>query len=120
QQFTGPIVGKRHEDTVLYVYFPLSSLNERGGDPRVMETRPQEYHEFIEQRQKRWPDSMNATTTHDTKRSEDARARIAVLSEIPEDWEAGLRAWSEANVNFTGKIEGQIVPDRNEEYLFYQ
>jgi len=120
QQFTGPIVAKGHEDTALYVYFPLSSLNEVGGDPRVMETRPQEFHEFIEQRQKRWPHSMNATTTHDTKRSEDARARIAVLSEIPEDWEAGLRAWSEANVNFTGKIEGQIVPDRNEEYLFYQ
>jgi (1->4)-alpha-D-glucan 1-alpha-D-glucosylmutase len=120
QQFTGSIMAKGLEDTALYIYFPLASLNEVGGDPRVSVDDHSSFHELIARRQKNWPDSMNATTTHDTKRSEDTRARIAVLSEIPERWEAALRCWSRANDTFVHKANSEAVPDRNEEYLFYQ
>ena len=75
QQFTGSIMAKGMEDTALYIYFPLASLNEVGGDPRLSLADPSTFHELIARRQKNWPNSMNATTTHDTKRSEDARAR---------------------------------------------
>jgi (1->4)-alpha-D-glucan 1-alpha-D-glucosylmutase len=120
QQFTGSIMAKGMEDTALYIYFPLASLNEVGGDPRVSTTDHSAFHQLIATRQKNWPDSMNATTTHDTKRSEDTRARIAVLSEIPEKWEAALRCWSLGNAKFVHKANTAAVPDRNEEYLFYQ
>jgi (1->4)-alpha-D-glucan 1-alpha-D-glucosylmutase len=120
QQFTGPVVAKGLEDTALYVYFPLASLNEVGGDPRVSAADPFAFHDFIANRQRKWANSMNATTTHDTKRSEDARARIAVLSEIPEEWESALKNWSEANARHTTEVNGTVVPDRNEQYLFYQ
>ena len=120
QQFTGSIMAKGMEDTALYIYFPLASLNEVGGDPRPSLADPCAFHELIATRQKNWPNSMNATTTHDTKRSEDTRARIAVLSEIPEKWEAALRCWSLGNDKFVHKANAAAVPDRNEEYLFYQ
>jgi (1->4)-alpha-D-glucan 1-alpha-D-glucosylmutase len=120
QQFTGSIMAKGFEDTALYVYFPLSSLNEVGGDPRVEGTDPLAFHRFVAARQGRWPHSLNATTTHDTKRSEDTRARISVLSELPERWAECLHAWSRMNEQFASKADGIGVPDRNEEYLFYQ
>jgi (1->4)-alpha-D-glucan 1-alpha-D-glucosylmutase len=120
QQFTGSIMAKGMEDTALYIYFPLASLNEVGGDPRVSTTDHSAFHQLIATRQKNWPDSMNATTTHDTKRSEDTRARIAVLSEIPEKWEAALLCSSRTNDKFIHKADAAAVPDRNEEYLFYQ
>ena len=103
QQFTGSIMAKGMEDTALYIYFPLASLNEVGGDPRLSLADPSAFHELIATRQKNWPNSMNATTTHDTKRSEDTRARIAVLSEIPEKWEVALRCWSLGNDKFVHK-----------------
>jgi len=120
QQFTGSIMAKGLEDTALYIYFPLASLNEVGGDPRLSTTDHSSFHELIATRQKKWPNSMNATTTHDTKRSEDTRARIAVLSEIPEKWEAALSCWSRSNERLVRKVDKAAVPDRNEEYLFYQ
>ena len=120
QQFTGSIMAKGFEDTALYVYFPLSSLNEVGGDPRVEKTDPLAFHRFVAARQEKWPHSMNATTTHDTKRSEDTRARISVLSELPERWAECLHSWSRMNEPFASKADGIAVPDRNEEYLFYQ
>jgi (1->4)-alpha-D-glucan 1-alpha-D-glucosylmutase len=120
QQFTGSIMAKGLEDTALYVYFPLSSLNEVGGDPRVQGIDPLAFHRFVAARKEKWPHSMNATTTHDTKRSEDTRARISVLSEIPERWAQCLQAWSRRNEGFGSKADGIAVPDRNEEYLFYQ
>jgi (1->4)-alpha-D-glucan 1-alpha-D-glucosylmutase len=120
QQFTGSIMAKGLEDTALYIYFPLASLNEVGGDPRLSLADPSAFHELIAMRQKNWPNSMNATTTHDTKRSEDTRARIAILSEIPEKSEAALRCWSHTNDKFVHKANTEAVPDRNEEYLFYQ
>src|SRR5271154_2565422 len=85
QQFTGPIVAKGVEDTALYVYHPLLSLNEVGGSPEPSQLMSwEQFCEFITTRQKLWPQTLNAASTHDTKRSEDVRARINVLSEIPE------------------------------------
>jgi (1->4)-alpha-D-glucan 1-alpha-D-glucosylmutase len=121
QQFTGPIVAKGLEDTALYVYHPLASLNEVGGDPAPDSICPREFFEFIAERQKRWPHSMNASSTHDTKRAEDVRARISVLSETPQEWEKRLHQWAAMNEQY--KIagnEGPMIPDRNEEYFLYQ
>ena len=121
QQFTGPIVAKGFEDTALYVYYPLSSLNEVGGDPEPAKavTR-EEFYDFIRERHNRWPHTMNATTTHDTKRSEDMRARVNVLSEIPEEWRAKIAGWAEQNAAHKQMINGLNAPDANEEYLIYQ
>jgi len=120
QQFTGSIMAKGFEDTALYVYYPMASLNEVGGDPVPQCGGASEFHKFVIARNEKWPNSMNATTTHDTKRSEDTRARIAVLSEIPERWESNLEAWSRINEKHATKLDNLRVPDRNEEYLFYQ
>ena len=120
QQFTGSIMAKGLEDTALYVYFPLASLNEVGGVPRGLDESVQAFHAYISERREKWRYSMNATTTHDTKRSEDARARIAVLSEIPKEWDLGLQRWSNMNRQYATTIGGDYVPDHNEEYLFYQ
>jgi (1->4)-alpha-D-glucan 1-alpha-D-glucosylmutase len=120
QQFTGSIMAKGFEDTALYIYFPLASLNEVGGDPRALDANVPAFHEYISKRQEKWPYSMNATATHDTKRSEDARARIAVLSEIPREWEHAVQEWSRMNEKHAGQLDGGAAPDRNEEYLLYQ
>jgi (1->4)-alpha-D-glucan 1-alpha-D-glucosylmutase len=120
QQFTGPIMAKAFEDTFLYVYNPLTSLNDVGGDPRPSEATTESFSRFIAERRKHWPNSMNATTTHDTKRSEDVRARINVLSEIPGQWKERLERWSKLNSKYKTQVDGQQVPDRNEEVLLYQ
>jgi (1->4)-alpha-D-glucan 1-alpha-D-glucosylmutase len=120
QQFTGPIMAKAFEDTFLYVYNPLVSLNEVGGDPRPSAATNESFSRFIAERRKHWPHSMNATTTHDTKRSEDVRARINVLSEIPGQWKERLERWSKINSKHKTQVDGQQVPDRNEEVLLYQ
>src|ERR1700676_1493065 len=120
QQFTGPIMAKAFEDTFLYVYIPLISLNDVGGDPRPTTAGRADFVEFLKKRSKRWRGSLNATTTHDTKRSEDVRARINVLSEIPGDWRTSLDRWSKLHVAQRNKLRGQPVPDRNEEIFLYQ
>jgi (1->4)-alpha-D-glucan 1-alpha-D-glucosylmutase len=121
QQFTGPIVAKGIEDTALYVYYPLLSLNEVGGNPEPSKVQAWEYFvEFIRERQKRWPDSMNATSTHDTKLSEDVRARLNALSEIPDEWAEEIANWSKRNESYKPAVDGHKVPDPNEEYLIYQ
>jgi (1->4)-alpha-D-glucan 1-alpha-D-glucosylmutase len=120
QQFTGPIMAKAFEDTFLYVYNPLVSLNEVGGDPRPSSALQTDFAQFIERRTRRWPHSMNASTTHDTKRSEDVRARINVLSEIPDDWDACVNRWAKWNAPLRKAVSGQPVPDRNEEIFLYQ
>jgi len=120
QQFTGPIMAKAFEDTALYIYNPLISLNEVGGDPRPGAAQSIDFPEFIKERSKEWPNSLNATTTHDTKRAEDVRARINVLSEIPEEWREHLNRWSKLNQAHRMLINGEPVPDRNEEILLYQ
>jgi (1->4)-alpha-D-glucan 1-alpha-D-glucosylmutase len=121
QQFTGPIVAKGIEDTALYVYYPLLSLNEVGGNPEPSKVLPREgFIEFIRERQRRWPDSLNATSTHDSKLSEDVRARLNVLSEIPDEWAKEIARWSKENEPHKQVVDGRKVPDSNEEYLIYQ
>lgn len=120
QQFTGPLMAKGFEDTTLYVYNRLLSLNEVGGDPARFGARVEEFHEFNQRRACDWIHSMNATATHDTKRGEDIRARLNVLSELPEEWEACLRAWSKINRGKKTSVKGREVPERNDEYFLYQ
>lgn len=121
QQVTGPIVAKGLEDTALYVYYPLLSLNEVGGRPSPSSIiSREEFYALMQERLRRWPHSLNATSTHDTKRSEDVRARLNVLSEIPEEWEQNIAKWTVCNDKHKQVIEGHKVPDANEEYLIYQ
>jgi (1->4)-alpha-D-glucan 1-alpha-D-glucosylmutase len=120
QQFTGPLMAKGVEDTVLYVYNRLLSLNEVGGHPSEFGISVDEFHTFNEERCAQWPHAMSATSTHDTKRGEDVRARINVLSERPDEWEEQLRIWRDINIAHKGVVDGLDVPDPNDEYLFYQ
>ena len=121
QQFTGPIVAKGLEDTALYVYHPLLSLNEVGGDPRPSQAASREaFFQFLQNRQQKWPGTLDATSTHDTKRSEDVRARINVLAEIPGELKEHLEHWSTLNAGHKQQFNGHSAPDRNEEYFLYQ
>jgi (1->4)-alpha-D-glucan 1-alpha-D-glucosylmutase len=109
QQFTGPIMAKGLEDTAAYVYNPLVSLNEVGGCYEAVS--PAAFHEFNRQRQQDWPHTLNATTTHDTKRSEDVRWRLHVLSEMPAEWETSLKLWRGLNRHYKTEVNGLDVPD---------
>ncbi|NIQ38136.1 MAG: malto-oligosyltrehalose synthase [Proteobacteria bacterium] len=120
QQFTGPLMAKGFEDTTLYIYNRLLSLNEVGGDPSTFGSSVGDFHRYNETRSNRWPHSLNATATHDTKRGEDVRARINVLSEIPEEWERKITTWSQLNRKKVRKVGGRSVPDSNDEYFLYQ
>jgi (1->4)-alpha-D-glucan 1-alpha-D-glucosylmutase len=120
QQLTGPVDAKGYEDTALYRFYPLASLNEVGGDPASFGLAVQAFHAGNARRLEEWPHGLSATTTHDTKRSEDVRARINVLSEIPDEWERAIWRWHHLNEPLRLEIEGTEVPDRNEEYLLYQ
>jgi (1->4)-alpha-D-glucan 1-alpha-D-glucosylmutase len=120
QQFTGPLMAKGVEDTALYVFNPLVSLNEVGGDPSTFGTTLEEWHTFNVQRADRWPNSMNATSTHDIKRGEDVRSRIHVLSEIPDDWNRQFRRWATLNRRKKRIVRRKTVPDKNDEYFLYQ
>ncbi|MFA5354147.1 MAG: malto-oligosyltrehalose synthase, partial [Thermodesulfovibrionales bacterium] len=120
QQLTGPVMAKGVEDTAFYVYNRLVSLNEVGGMPERFGTTLDTFHGQNIERAKYWPHALIATSTHDTKRSEDVRARINVLSEIPEEWRRHLHVWSRVNRRKKAIVDGQRVPDRNEEYLLYQ
>lgn len=120
QQFTGPIMAKGLEDTSLYRFNRLVSMNEVGGDPVSAGVPPGAFHRRAGEALDRWPHALNATSTHDTKRSEDVRARINVLSELPEEWEKRFLAWSLLNEGKKGIVDGRAVPDRNEEILLYQ
>ncbi len=120
QQFTGPIMAKGFEDTALYVYNRLTSQNEVGGHPSGLGVPVSAFHKRAGGVAARWPHTMNATTTHDTKRSEDVRARINVLSELPEEWEKRLLLWSDWNRGKNRLVGGRPVPDPGEEVLLYQ
>jgi len=120
QQITGPVMAKGLEDTAFYVYNRLISVNEVGGSPERFGVPLEAFHGQNIDRMKGWSHAMLATSTHDTKRSEDVRARINVLSEIPDAWNESLKKWSRLNRKHRRKIEGVAVPDRNEEYLLYQ
>lgn len=120
QQFTGAIMAKGFEDTTLYVYNRFLSLNEVGGTPEKFGGSTEDFHGFNSSRQRQWPFSMNATSTHDTKRGEDVRARLNVLSEIPDKFALQIRKWAGLNHRKKKKISGKLVPNRNEEYYLYQ
>lgn len=120
QQFTGPLMAKGVEDTIMYVYNRLISLNEVGSDPIEFGSSVEEVHRFNRERYVTTPHSLNATSTHDTKRGEDVRARIAVLSEMPREWEYHLKSWSRINRKRRRRIGTEYVPDRNDEYFLYQ
>ena len=118
QQLTGPITAKGVEDTTMYVYNRLLSMNEVGG--LHTDVPLERFHRFHIERHRRWPAAMSTLSTHDTKRSADVRARLNVLSEIPDEWERMLTRWSRWNRDKKPVIDGRPVPDANEETLIYQ
>jgi (1->4)-alpha-D-glucan 1-alpha-D-glucosylmutase len=120
QQFTGPITAKGVEDSALYVYNRLISLNEVGGALEGFGMAMPKFHDFMRQRRMNWPFTLNATMTHDAKHGEDVRARVNVLSEIPEEWEECLTNWSRWNNSKCRVVRGIRAPERNEETLLYQ
>jgi (1->4)-alpha-D-glucan 1-alpha-D-glucosylmutase len=120
QQVTGPAMAKGVEDTAFYVFNRLVSLNEVGGNPARFGRPPADFHAANAERQRSWPHSMLASSTHDTKRGEDVRARINVLSEIPAEWRAAVARWARMNAPKKKRVDGAAAPDRNDEYLLYQ
>src|SRR4029077_15690058 len=108
------------EDTALYVHNRLISLNEVGSDPTQFGAEPAAVHAWMAERQARWPHALSPTSTHDTKRGEDVRARLNVLSEIPGAWKAAVRAWRSANRRFKTVVNSALAPDANDEYFLYQ
>lgn len=115
QQFTGPVMAKALEDTAFYRYNRFVALNEVGGDPGLFGISVEEFHKACGETQRRWPLGLLATSTHDTKRSEDVRARQAVISEIPDQWREAVQRWAELN-----RALWFAEPDRNIEYRIYQ
>ena len=120
QQYTPPVMAKGLEDTSFYRHHELVSLNEVGGDPRRFGISPEEFHAANQERAAHWPRAMLTTSTHDTKRGEDLRARIDVLSEIPGEWRERVRTWAKLNRRFKEMVEGRPAPTANHEYLLYQ
>jgi (1->4)-alpha-D-glucan 1-alpha-D-glucosylmutase len=120
QQATGPIMAKGLEDTVFYIYNRLAALNEVGGEPQQFGISIDTFHERNLYRQRNWPATLLATSTHDTKRGEDVRARMLAISEMPELWRRSLQRWRIANRRWKRRINDAEAPDANEEYLLYQ
>jgi (1->4)-alpha-D-glucan 1-alpha-D-glucosylmutase len=120
QQFSAPVAAKGVEDTAFYRFNRLVSLNEVGGDPEQFGLGVRAFHAASADRAARWPHTMLATSTHDNKRSEDVRARIDALSEMPAAWRAMLRRWSMINRSRKVQVAGAPAPSRNDEYLLYQ
>jgi (1->4)-alpha-D-glucan 1-alpha-D-glucosylmutase len=120
QQTTGPVMAKGTEDTAFYQYNRLISLNEVGGDPDEFGRSLTAFHRHNAEMARAWPATQLTSSTHDTKRSEDVRARINVLSELPRDWRSALTRWTRLNGRKRVSVQGRVAPDRNEEYLLYQ
>jgi (1->4)-alpha-D-glucan 1-alpha-D-glucosylmutase len=120
QQTTGPVTAKGYEDTALYRYLRLVSLNEVGGDPARFGTSPAEFHAAMAARQREAAGGLSATSTHDTKRGEDVRARINVLSEIPHEWRRRVSRWHRLTRRHRAVVDGRPTPGPEEEYLIYQ
>lgn len=120
QQYTAPVMAKGMEDTTFYIYNRLVSLNEVGGDPRRFGASVAAFHHLNQERAQRWPRTMLSSTTHDAKRSEDVRARINVLSEMPRLWQTLVTRWSRLNRAKKTRTEDRYLPSRNDEYLLYQ
>lgn len=120
QQFTAPVAAKGVEDTAFYRSVALVSLNEVGGGPENFGVSVKAFHAAMQRQARDWPHTMLATSTHDTKRSEDVRVRIDVLSEMPAQWRLTLRHWSRLNRRARREVDGAIAPSRRDEYLLYQ
>jgi (1->4)-alpha-D-glucan 1-alpha-D-glucosylmutase len=120
QQYTAPVMAKGLEDTCFYRYNRLISLNDVGSDPRVFGTTSAAFHHQNAERARHWPGTMLATSTHDSKRSEDARLRIHALSEMPEAWEQSLQKWARLNFGKKTEVDGELAPSANDEYFLYQ
>ena len=120
QQVTSAVMAKGVEDTAFYRYNRLISLNEVGGAPGKFGTSADEFHGANQERLDSWPHSMLSSSTHDSKRSEDVRARINVLSEMPAVWRLRLRRWRQWNRGKKRVIEDETCPSRNDEFLLYQ
>ncbi len=120
QQYTSPVMAKAVEDTAFYRYVRLVALNEVGGDPRRFGTSVAEFHEANADRAARYPHGMLATATHDHKRGEDTRTRIAAISEMPKLWDRMIRRWSRANGRYKRDVDGAAAPTHNDEYFLYQ
>jgi malto-oligosyltrehalose synthase len=115
-QFTGPLMAKGVEDTLMYTYNSFIGHNEVGDSPEAFGTSPAEFHQQMIDRQQKWPLSINGTSTHDTKRGEDVRARLNVLTDIPEEWFSVVEEWR----NLNAALKQNNLPDANDEYLIYQ
>lgn len=120
QQVTSPVTAKGIEDTALYIFNRLVSLNDVGGEPDRFGASPGKLHDWLAARADRWPHGLSASSTHDTKRSEDVRARINVLSERPGAWKQALSRWARMNRRLRTVVDGESYPSRNEEYFLYQ
>jgi (1->4)-alpha-D-glucan 1-alpha-D-glucosylmutase len=120
QQLTAPVNAKGLEDTAFYRYNRLVSLNEVGGDPEQFGVTLSAFHGASQDRAKRWPHTLLSTSTHDSKRAEDVRLRINVLSELPAAWRLAVRRWSRINRSKKIKLEDGPAPSANDEYLLYQ
>ena len=120
QQLSSPVMAKGMEDTSFYRYYPLASLNEVGGNPERFGLSANAFQRRNLVRGELWPNSMNASSTHDTKRAEDVRARINVLSEMPSEWYRAIRRWRDITRKWKTNVGELIAPDANEEYLLYQ
>ncbi|MFT4117757.1 malto-oligosyltrehalose synthase [Bradyrhizobium sp.] len=120
QQFTGPMMAKSLEDTAFYQFHRLIALNEVGGDPASKGLTVPAFHDAMRARAREWPRGMTATATHDTKRGEDARARIAALSEIPGEWTSAVARWKVLNAPHLA-LQGSLrAPSATFEYMLYQ
>lgn len=115
-QFTGPLMAKGVEDTLMYTYNRFIGHNEVGDSPGRFGLAVDVFHQTMQERQAQWPLSMNGLSTHDTKRGEDARARLNVLTALPDEWLAEVRQWMVMNAEL--KTNGR--PDVNDEYFIYQ
>jgi (1->4)-alpha-D-glucan 1-alpha-D-glucosylmutase len=120
QQITSPVTAKGYEDTALYRFNRLVSLNEVGADPSRFGTPVAEFHAAMAERQRTYPHGLSATSTHDTKRSEDVRARINVLYEIPDEWRQRVAFWQRLNRKYRTTVDSQPAPSANTEYLIYR
>lgn len=120
QQFTGPLMAKGLEDTLMYAYVPLASVNEVGGSPEVLGYGAREFHEAMRSLAHAYPRSMTASSTHDTKRGEDTRLRIDAVSSYVDEWGRAVRAWRTANRRLRRRVAGLVAPDANDEYFIYQ
>ena len=120
QQLSSALMAKGCEDTFFYVYNRLISLNEVGASPERFGCSRRMFHDFNATRARYWPHGLNATATHDTKRGEDVRARINVLSELPGEWKMAINRWHAINSDRKKMVNGLSVPDKNEEYFLYQ